>query len=245
MLPVISDYAAAGPNLAVDWLRMSQFADACNFVSRVLDAGASSNWSDLSWTGSQPGGTTVGFETRTGETSVPDAGWSGWAPVGSPIASPNGRYLQYRVSLGTTDSETTPVIEQVTVSFGGVPTAVTLASFAANRGEGGIVLSWETATEFDSLGFNLYRAESLSGQRVKINKGLIAAEMLGSPSGASYEYVDGGVEPSVRYFYWLEEVEADGKVTLHGPVQAEVNLLRRLLPARPRPLPLVQTLEAR
>ena len=243
--PVISDFLAGGPNLAVDWLRISPYSDACAFESRIMDAGITTVWSDLSWSGSQPGGTTVGFETRTGATPVPDAGWSDWAPVSSPITSPNGRYLQYRASLGTSDPQTTPVVEQVTVTYGGVPTAINLASLVANEGSGHIVLSWETATELDSLGFNLYRAESRSGPRVQANDELIPARNPGLPLGYSYTYVDEGVEVGVTYFYWVEEVDLEGRARLYGPVQAELTAKRRLLLARPRPLPQAAMLEAR
>ena len=96
MRPVASDQAG-GPTLLVDWLRMSPYAPSGSFTSRLFDAGAA-HWLTLNWTGSQPAGTTVGFETRSGNTSTPDDGtWSGWSPVsGATISSPDSRYLQYR-----------------------------------------------------------------------------------------------------------------------------------------------------
>ena len=52
--PVVSDYNAGGSSLSVDWLRMSPYAAAGTFVSRVFDASTSANWSALSWDSPMP-----------------------------------------------------------------------------------------------------------------------------------------------------------------------------------------------
>ena len=46
-----------------------------------------------------------------------DGSWSDWEAVNSPIASPNGRYIQYRATLATTDPTQTPVIESVSLTY--------------------------------------------------------------------------------------------------------------------------------
>ena len=49
---------------------------------------------------------------------MPGLSWSGWTPVsGTAITSPNGRYIQYRMALTTTDSMATPAVESVALSF--------------------------------------------------------------------------------------------------------------------------------
>ena len=60
------------------------------------------------------------FEVRTGTTPTPDASWSDWQPVGSggSIGGPIGRrYLQYRATLTTSDTSTTPIVEDVTLGY--------------------------------------------------------------------------------------------------------------------------------
>jgi len=100
------------------------------------------------------------------------------------------------------------------------PTAITLASFTATAGAGSITLAWETGTEIDNAGFNLYRAAAADGPNTKVNAALIAAE--GDPvSGASYSYLDQRLQPGT-YFYKLEDVDLNGVVTTHGPVSATV-----------------------
>jgi outer membrane protein assembly factor BamB len=82
-----------------------------HYLSKVLDAEFQARWGTLHWQGSG-----VTFETRSGNTAKPDAGWNGWkALAGKPaekaaareagggagaIESPGARYLQYRATLG-------------------------------------------------------------------------------------------------------------------------------------------------
>jgi hypothetical protein len=81
-------------------------ASAAKYVSDVLDAKAVSRFGKLTWASAGK----VHLETRTGNTAKPGVGWSEWqAPSqvgslgggseGGKIASPAGRYLQFRVAL--------------------------------------------------------------------------------------------------------------------------------------------------
>lgn len=102
------------------------------------------------------------------------------------------------------------------------PTAIDLVSFTAELSEDGILLAWQTANEIDNIGFNLYRAESDTGSKVKLNETLIPTNVMpGSLVGAFYSFEDKTVEAGVSYYYWLEDVEASGKTTLHGPVEVQ------------------------
>jgi hypothetical protein len=98
------------------------------------------------------------------------------------------------------------------------PAAVDLTSFTATGQVNAVQLNWETATELDNLGFNLYRAESVDGPQVQINAALIPSMAPGSPVGASYEFVDGSAQAGVTYYYWLADVDLYGQATLNGPV---------------------------
>jgi hypothetical protein len=113
------------------------------------------------------------------------------------------------------------------------PTAVDLASFEAAGAAGNIVLNWETASEIDNLGFNLYRADSADGPRTQLNAGLIPSQNPGSPVGASYQFVDNTASSGATYYYWLETMDVYGQTNLHGPVSTASLLLQRTL-IRPR-----------
>lgn len=100
-----------------------------------------------------------------------------------------------------------------------VPTAVTLQQFDALVGAEGVVLSWETTSEVDTLGFNLYRAAVEDGERVLVNAEMIPGNVApGSLDGAAYSFID--AEGMLGAYYWLEEVEIDGSTSLYGPAVA-------------------------
>jgi len=102
-------------------------------------------------------------------------------------------------------------------------TLITLASFTASRQIGLIVLSWNTVSELDNAGFNLYRADAPDGEYVKINTSLIPAK--GSAAeGMSYEFIDRDVRLWQTYYYKLEDIDLHGTATLHGPVSAAARL---------------------
>ena len=117
------------------------------------------------------------------------------------------------------------------------PTAVELASFSAEPKGRTAQVSWETATELDSLGFNLYRANSAGGERIRLNDGLIPSQSLGSTVGGSYQFVDRSVVPGMTYHYWLEDIDLAGVARMNGPVAVQMPR-GRLLPCRPRPAPM-------
>ena len=91
-----------------------------SFTSRVHDSGkAATDWTTLQAESATPAATGLTIETRSGDTATPDGSWSGWQALGADgaIASPDARYLQYRVALTTTDDKTTPAVERVTVGY--------------------------------------------------------------------------------------------------------------------------------
>ena len=118
MRPFISDYDVGGESLSADWIRLSPYASSCVFESRVIDGGATAvHWRDLFWVGGTPVGTSVAFETRTGNTPAPDTTWSPYVQfAGTAIPSSDGHYLQYRAILATADPHVTPELDQVTVT---------------------------------------------------------------------------------------------------------------------------------
>ena len=121
------------------------------------------------------------------------------------------------------------------------PTAIELASFSAAAQGGDVLLTWETATELDNLGFNILRADSADGERIQVNRRLIPSEMSGNAMGATYTYLDETAAPGQTYYYWLEDVDVHGLAGKHGPAEA-TTAAPRSLPGRPRPLPIPEFL---
>ncbi|MEO8216511.1 MAG: N,N-dimethylformamidase beta subunit family domain-containing protein [Acidobacteriota bacterium] len=119
MRPVVSDATPNSSSVAVDWLRMSEFPASGTFQSRVFDGGVTALWKQLSWTSVLPAGTALSIGYRVGDTPVPDASWTAFAPVpasGSSIDA-SGRYFQYQADLSTTDTLVSPELQNVSVTW--------------------------------------------------------------------------------------------------------------------------------
>jgi uncharacterized repeat protein (TIGR01451 family) len=101
-------------------------------------------------------------------------------------------------------------------------TAVRLVSFRAEPAQGGVLVAWETASEVDSLGFNLYRSGSPEGERFQINGALIPGQAPGSPVGGRYQFLDEAAAPGAQPYYWLEEIDVRGQAELHGPANVQL-----------------------
>lgn len=83
---------------------------------------------------------------------------------------------------------------------------------------GGVIVTWETASEVNTMGFNLYRSEGATQAPVeRVNAELIPAE--GDPlAGASYRVEDREVRAGRIYSYQIEEVEWNGTRTRYPQV---------------------------
>jgi ribonuclease E len=79
-----------------------------------------------------------------------------------------------------------------------------------------VKVTWVTALELNSLGFDLYRAESDDlASAVKVTPSTIAAR---SSSGSAYSFVDTSAKAGVAYRSWLREIEISGAMNWYGPV---------------------------
>jgi hypothetical protein len=103
------------------------------------------------------------------------------------------------------------------------PTTVTVSEFSASPAYQNILVNWQTVSEVDLLGFNLYRSSKPGGPREMLNSSLIPAEGLGNPPGYSYEFMDTTVLAGHTYYYWLEMVFITGNKTLDYNAQATGN----------------------
>lgn len=103
------------------------------------------------------------------------------------------------------------------------PLAVTLASFNAEPQGDHVLVTWETVSEIQNLGFNLYRStvEGQVGER--INPEMIASMAPGSAQGYAYNFEDATVVPDQTYWYTLEDLSVSGVATTHGQVAATVS----------------------
>jgi len=102
-----------------------------------------------------------------------------------------------------------------------IDAAVTLSSFTARMMieniSARVEMSWTTATEINTAGFNIYRSERAEGPYTRINPQLIPAknDLI---AGGTYTYVDDKTQASQTYYYQLEDIELNGKSARHTPI---------------------------
>lgn len=84
-----------------------------------------------------------------------------------------------------------------------------------------MLLIWETVSELDNTGFNLYWATSDDWGSAALLT-FVPSQAPGSSQGFSYNFSDADVETGLTTWYWLEDVSLAGATTLHGPVTATV-----------------------
>jgi hypothetical protein len=91
-------------------------------VSKVLDAKIISKWGSLRWQADTPQGTAVTLAVRAGNVKEPDDTWSDWSEEQTDsrqasISAPTARFLQYRVTLTTSDPAASPALRSVSLRY--------------------------------------------------------------------------------------------------------------------------------
>ena len=94
---------------------------------------------------------------------------------------------------------------------------VVLLNFSLRQENGQVMVCWETASEENSVGFDLFREQN--GEWVKVNESLIYAR---DPMGSSYCLADPGANAQDEFRYKLVEIETDGTAQEYGPFDRAV-----------------------
>jgi hypothetical protein len=100
---------------------------------------------------------------------------------------------------------------------GDEPTALTLSSFIVTDHDRWVAVEWTSAVEMDLAGFNLYRTLDEDGELLRLNGAQIAGRG-DALTGATYTFRDCSVSDGTTYYYWLEDLDVEGRATYHGPV---------------------------
>ncbi|MCK4645428.1 MAG: hypothetical protein KAU46_04170 [Candidatus Aminicenantes bacterium] len=102
------------------------------YLSRVMDAKTISSWGRIEWEAEVLQGSTIQFQTRSGNSADPNRAWSDWSPPyrkgeGEQILSPKARYIQFRAMLKNQFGKTSPLLREVTLFYlqKNVPPAIT------------------------------------------------------------------------------------------------------------------------
>jgi len=142
------------------------------------------------------------------------------------------KYYLYANSTSNWDLlDTFTMLGDPALRFPTKPTAVDLNYFRAHKASTGVELTWETASETTTAGFNLYRRE-LSGEFIKLNTEYIPTKNGGQPLGSTYTYLDTTAVPGVVYEYKLDVIENSLQVSTsvmvtYWPYSVMLPLLQR------------------
>jgi hypothetical protein len=90
--------------------------------SEAHDAVFVARWGRISWEASNPGGTRISLQTRSGNSEVPDETWSPWSRSyqearGQTIDSPPARFIQWRANLFTSKGSVTPALQEIWLAY--------------------------------------------------------------------------------------------------------------------------------
>jgi hypothetical protein len=113
-------YRYQGPGIShqiipMSVLRMPSYDLNGLFVSEILDAGSSVFWSGVDWSSSVPSDTSMAVQVRT---SSDGSNWSSWSvnmTKPGDLDIPDGRYVQYRIWMETTDDTKSPKLFDITL----------------------------------------------------------------------------------------------------------------------------------
>lgn len=86
-----------------------------------------------------------------------------------------------------------------------------------------VIINWETATEFETAGYAIYRSDTPEGPFEKITSELIPAS-TDPLTGGQYQYSDKTVQAGKTYYYQLEEIEVTGQSNLEKPIEVTAAL---------------------
>ncbi|HBZ86737.1 MAG: hypothetical protein A2509_06410 [Candidatus Edwardsbacteria bacterium RIFOXYD12_FULL_50_11] len=97
-----------------------------------------------------------------------------------------------------------------------LPGAVSLASFTAAPSSGGILLSWQTASEINCQSWRIERSTQAEGSFAEV----------GTVNGngtvyetSNYQFTDASIPAVGEYYFKLVEIDVSGKETTFGPIQ--------------------------
>jgi len=176
------------------------------YTSEVLDCGMTAKWGQVRWHQLVTGRSVIGVETRSGNTADPDAAWSPWSPMmsrpdGTPIASPNGRYLQFRVRFLGKAGDTVR-LDRIDLQYRTLNRAPVLAFASPDAGANvrdKVTVSWKASDpDEDEPEYEAFYAKAGTNEWTKIDAEATASDDESSEEGddASGGDAEGDEKPS-------------------------------------------------
>jgi hypothetical protein len=92
------------------------------YLSQVFDAQILSSWGRLRWEANVPEGTSLQFQTRSGNSFEVNSTWSDWSPPyrrgpAEQILSPKARFIQFKAILKTQSGRISPEVSLISLYY--------------------------------------------------------------------------------------------------------------------------------
>lgn len=107
-------------------------------------------------------------------------------------------------------NETQTVTTNECVLVTGAPTAADLVSFTGRTTDKGVNLKWQTGTELNTVGFNVWRKAGKQDWKL-VSASALEAKNLGSVNGAKYAFTDATAKVGKTYRYKLQVLNTSGE----------------------------------
>ncbi len=152
----------------------TSYASSGSLTSSIFDAGASGIWGNLTYTTTTPSGTTVSVKVRTSNSSTmsgaPSFALCAAVTSGTDISSNNcvtdgHRYIQYEVTLTTSDTTHTPILSDISVAYSisSISPTVALDSVTSPTADNTPVVAGSASDTDGILAAIEYQVDSVSG----------------------------------------------------------------------------------
>ncbi len=122
------------------------YSTSGTYTSGVIDLTIkAASFSTISFNKTTPTNTSVSIDMRAGDsTNTSDGSWTSWqtgiASGGSISSHGSHRYVQYKVTLTTSDTSVTPSLEDLTFNYNTYPTTQSLTSSAYDTTDSGNII---------------------------------------------------------------------------------------------------------
>ncbi len=126
----------------------------------------------------------------------------------------------YDYALNTPNAQTKTSAVTCTITIGTASSPVSLTSLSAVGYDSSVALTWETGSETNHQGFNVYRSVNPLYGYIQVNSELIRNDLSSTSFHGKYRYLDEDVVNDVPYYYLIEDVAFNGAKQTHGPVTA-------------------------
>lgn len=108
-------------------------------------------------------------------------------------------------------------------------TLAELGAFTARYADSRMRIEWETLAERDNAGFHLWRAADGDPSYQRLTASMIEAK--GGPAQTTpYSFLDDSVQEGRGYLYKLEDIDASGRSSFHGPIPGLASTISPLSP---------------